>query len=203
MAKSFAAWLSQRKQVKPGSDAMQSNDMHLVRPFDIDIDVRTYFRLAPELAVTQTRYLVLRTIPTIKCVCKMTSLSVQLPLECYRQALGFLRSNPMFASTADSPPGADAASTSSAASAAASTAPDKSAAVASVDLTDSISWDVDFSVKDFQFDLLASGCHKSFPAKTVVLHLQMDNLQSRVQVAAQMRQVRLCVDGDMVGEYGK
>ena len=230
MAKSFAAWLSQRKQVKPGSDAMQSNDMHLVRPFDIDIDVRTCFSL-PKMdsgsnggdsgasiddGDHNTKHLVLnKTIPTIKCAWKMTSLTVQVPMARYSQFLALLRSNfamdrPTAATAtasgsdvgdADSAVSSSATEHSNAAPAAAAatitTATDKSAVVTSTgraDVTDSISWDLDFSIEHFQFDLLAHAPSASDDTSQVrhLLTLHVAGLQARAQSTPRMQQASQC-----------
>ena len=238
MAKSFTTWINHRKRVKLGTSGdLPSDILHFVRPYDIDIDVRTYFRLSPQKNGEDAKYLVLKTIPTFKAICKIESLSVQLPLEHYRQLLHFLRSyhssKTAAASRSDASPAVGSVAapvttnkseistpTHSEASATMPIATNKSevstrthtsaltvvtgenAVAASTitsqpKMTDSISWDADFSIKNFQFDFLehatsATG-HYSAVKQPTIFRLQVDNLQSRVQVAAQMRQVRLCV----------
>ena len=237
MAKSFTTWLNHRKRVKLGTTGdLPSGIMHFVRPYDVDIDIRTYFRLSPQRIREDAKYLVLKTIPTVKCVCKIESLSVQLPLEHYRQLLHFLRS--YHSSRTSSPSHAKASRARHSTSAPAATTESKSntpvhseapatmpvasneskgntstrksgltvitskdAVAASANasqpkMTDSISWDADFSIKNFQFDFLehatsATG-HWSAAKQPALLHLHVDDMQSRVQVAAKMRQVRIC-----------
>ena len=233
MAKSFTTWINHRKRVKLGATALQSDDMYLVRPFDIDIDVRTCFSLlengpAVHAAVDSeggshdaARHLVLKTIPTIKCAWKMTSLIVQVPIERYSQLLGLLHSNfAMGAFAADTDDGADAdidvskpipeaaavADTATAAKAEAATAIN----VTTLDTTskntvatgthtstfiDSISWDVDFTIEDFQFALLARTPANSDDISVVrhLLTFRMAALQARAQCTPQMQQVNTYV----------
>ena len=235
MAKSFTTWLNHRKRAKLGATAMHSDDMHLVRPFDIAIDVRTCFspsktrsaadaRAHAKGSSYHARHLVLETLPTIKCSWKMTSLIVQVPIEHYSQFLGLLESNfamlPSGAAAADKDDAVDADSAVSKPIPEASTAADTSAAATaeaataksmttsdttSTDAvatqtrtstaTDSVSWDVDFSIENFQFALLARTPAASDDILAVrhLLTLRMAALQARAQCKPRMQQVKSCV----------
>lgn len=237
MAKSFTSWLNHRKRVKLGTTGdLPSDIIHFVRPYDVDIDIRTYFRLSPQRICEDAKYLVLKTIPTVKCICKIESLSVQIPLEHYKQLLHFLRSyhssrtsspshvnasrgrhsTPALSDTTESKSNTPAHSRESATRSFASNksksststrvsgltvvtseeAVAASAKPSQPKMTDSISWDADFSIKNFQFDFLEHATsaidHCSSAKQPALLHLHVDDMQSRVQVAAKMRQVTIC-----------